>query len=82
MLSDIMLVVMAVITPIMCFFAFKMGLDAAYLFGKTEKTPVRTPKMRKLRKNKVENKEIEHFNAVLANIEAYDGTSFGQKEIK
>lgn len=81
MLSDIMLAVMAVLTPVMCFFAFKMGLDSAYLFGKTEKPTVRTPKMRKLRKNKVESKEIEHFNAILANIEAYDGTAFGQKEI-
>ena len=82
MLSDVMLVVMAVITPVMCFFAFKMGLDAAYLFEKSEKTPIRTPKMRKLRKNKVESKQIEQFNTILANIEAYDGTSFGQKEIE
>lgn len=82
MLSDIMLAIMAVITPVMCFFAFKMGLDTAFLFGEVENKPMKTPKLRKLRKKPVESEEIRKYNAILANIEAYDGTGFGQKEIK
>lgn len=58
--------------------AFLMGFEAGES-GKIEK-----PKEKSKKKTKIpeETKENKRLNDILANIEAYDGTGFGQKEIK
>lgn len=79
MLSEVMLVIMAVITPPMCILSFWAGIKTAFFIKQPEKKPAKTKKNTKKPEQSKENKV---FNAVLANINAYDGTGFGQKEIE
>lgn len=58
--------------------AFLMGFEAGES-GKIEKPKEKSNKKAKLPEETKENKRL---NDILANIEAYDGTGFGQKEIK
>lgn len=82
MLSEVMLVIMAVLMPVMCFIAFWLGIKTAFLIKQPEKKPAKSTKPKKNTKKPEQSKENKVFNAVLANINAYDGTGFGQKEIK
>ena len=82
MLSDITLIIAVILLPITSYFSFKLGVETAKSMGNSEKTPVfRSKPLRKFKKLP-ETKEIKRANAILANIEAYDGTSLGQKEIE
>ena len=57
--------------------AFLLGFEAGES-GKTPKIQEKTKKSTKLPEETDQNKRL---NAILANIEAYDGTGLGQKEI-
>jgi hypothetical protein len=82
MLSDITLIVAVLLLPISCYFSFKLGVNTAISIGNSEKTPVFVSKPLKKYKKLPETKENQRLNAILANIEAYDGTGLGQKEIE
>lgn len=82
MLSDIVLVILAIYacsTPLWVVKSIKFGLKIAENTEKAAEEPVFNipPK-----KNDIElPEEVKADIAVLENIEAYDGTSHGQKEI-
>ena len=49
---------------------------------KCAKSDVKVPNLPKIRKKPKQTAENARLNDILSNIEAYDGTSNGQKEIK
>lgn len=74
------------VTGIMCLFSFvvgaKVGQKAAK--GETVELPELNP-IKAYKRNEAQKKadiEQEKLNTVLQNIERYDGTSRGQKEVK
>lgn len=82
MLSDIVLVILAIYacsTPLWVVKSIKFGLKIAENTEKAAEEPVfNIP----TKKNDIElPEEVKADIAVLENIEAYDGTSHGQKEI-
>lgn len=84
MLSDIVLVILAIYacsTPLWVVKSIKFGLKIAENTEKASEEPVfNIPSLPK--KNDIElPEEVKADIAVLENIEAYDGTSHGQKEI-
>lgn len=84
MLSDIVLVILAIYacsTPLWVVKSIKFGLKIAENTEKAAEEPVfNIPSLPK--KNDIElPEEVKADIAVLENIEAYDGTSHGQKEI-
>lgn len=82
MLSDIALILAVILLPISCYASFKLGIKTAFSICNSEKPPIFESKPAKKFKKLPETEEIRRANAVLANIEAYDGTSLGQKEIR
>lgn len=82
MLYSIMAFCMVLVsaTPILCIYCIKFGMRMAERPEETAKEPTfNVPKKEK----KVEiSPEEQRYIDILANIEAYDGTANGQKEIK
>ena len=82
MLSNILMFLVAVLIPIFCYFAFKLGYKTALLIN-SDKNVAEMPEIIEKSVKKIpETEEIRKANAILANINAYDGTSLGQKEIE
>lgn len=58
----------------------------AVLQADTEKTVKKAPKPKKIHINKKDKKriteEMKRFETLLNNIDAYDGTDFGQKDVE
>lgn len=64
---------------IICFLAFSLGLN----IGKGDKPISLSTQIKNIVKTKSKvSKEEQRFRDILDNIEQYDGTSNGQKEIK
>jgi hypothetical protein len=93
MLFNILIVVLVVyvmLTPFFIVKAIKFGmqigskadeLPKSIDSGKLTKRKIKLPK-RKTKSEKAREKELERITDILSNIETYDGTSIGQKEIK
>lgn len=86
----VVLVVYAMLTPFFVVKSIKFGMQIAPKAdelpksidsGKLTKRKIRLPK-RKSKADKAREKELERITDILSNIETYDGTSIGQKEIK
>ena len=75
MLYSILFGIMCILLPIMSYLAFIEGMKCA-------KSVVKVPIFPKIRKKPKQTAENARLNDILSNIEAYDGTSNGQKEIK
>ena len=75
MLYSILFAIMCILLPIMSYLAFIEGMKCA-------KSDVKVPNLPKIRKKPKQTAENARLNDILSNIEAYDGTSNGQKEIK
>jgi mannitol-specific phosphotransferase system IIBC component len=58
--------------------AFKQGFE----YGREVKIEEKPVKSKKTTKKTEETDETRRLNQLLANIDAYDGTGLGQKEIK
>lgn len=69
-------------TAFICAFAVIYAKDVikAYESGKTEKPIVTSMPKKKFKKPEM-TKEQKRTQTILANIDAYDGTSYGQKEV-
>ena len=68
-----------VISPFFMFFSFRYGFEIGVKMEKTAKLPKIFPKKKK---DRVLSEKQQRFIDELSNIERYDGTPFGQKEIK
>lgn len=83
MLYDIMFAVLiayTMVSPLVVVKSIKYGIKLADKPKETAETPMfNVPKKKKKPKM---SKEDERIINILANIDAYDGTSVGQKEIK
>ena len=75
MLYSILFAIMCILLPTMSYLAFIEGIKCA-------KSDVKVPNLPKIRKKPKQTAENARLNDILSNIEAYDGTSNGQKEIK
>lgn len=75
MLYSILFAIMCILLPTMSYLAFIEGM-------KCVKSDVKVPNLPKIRKKPKQTAENARLNDILSNIEAYDGTSNGQKEIK
>ena len=75
MLYSILFAIMCILLPIMSYLSFIEGMKCA-------KSDVKVPNLPKIRKKPKQTAENARLNDILSNIEAYDGTSNGQKEIK
>lgn len=83
MLSDITILILAVMTPILSVFCFIKGYNiGASGTGKPEikvETPMR--KIKRLKESKEAEKKRKYYNTLYENINNYDGSSKGQKEL-
>ena len=75
MLYSILFAIMCILLPTMSYLAFIEGMKCA-------KSDVKEPNLPKIRKKPKQTAENARLNDILSNIQAYDGTSNGQKEIK
>ena len=75
MLYSILFGIMCILLPIMSYLAFIEGMKCA-------KSDVKVPNLPKIRKKPKQTAENKRLNDILANIDVFDGTSNGQKEIK
>ena len=75
MLYSILFAIMCILLPTMSYLSFIEGMKCA-------KSDVKVPNLPKIRKKPKQTAENARLNDILSNIEAYDGTSNGQKEIK
>lgn len=68
----------------LCLSAFFMGLSTGLKVRDNRPIEIKTPAaiVKEKKKAAKEKKETDRVNAILANIEAYDGTGKGQKVIK
>ena len=68
----------------LCLSAFFMGLSTGLKVRDNKPIEIKTPSaiVKERKKAAKEKKETDRVNAILANIEAYDGTEKGQKVIK
>lgn len=69
---------------LLCLSAFFIGLNTGLKVRNNKPMVVTTPAtiVRERKRKKEEKKETDRVNAILANIEAYDGTGKGQKVIR
>lgn len=84
MLSDITILILAVLTPILSVFCFIKGYNIGARETRKPEIKVETPKQavkRRKTEKEAEAKRI-HAETLLANIDAFDGTSRGQKEFR
>nr|DAD84143.1 MAG TPA: hypothetical protein [Podoviridae sp. ctoqT5] len=83
MLSNLTILILAVMTPILSVFCFIKGYNiGAKETGKPE-IKVETPKQKieRAKENKKAAENRRRLNTLLENIENYDGSSKGQKEL-
>lgn len=84
MLSNITIMILAILAPVMSVFCFIKGYNIGAKEAKKPKIKIETPKEKKTRReiSKEAEKRRSQMSILLENIEAYDGTSKGQKELK
>lgn len=75
MLYSILFAIMCILLPTMSYLAFIEGMKCA-------KSDVKVPNLPKIHKKPKQTAENKRLNDILSNLDVYDGTSNGQKEIK
>ena len=75
MLYSILFAIMCILLPTMSYLAFIEGMKCA-------KSDVKVPNLPKIRKKPKQTAENKRLNDISYNIDVFDGTSNGQKEIK
>ena len=75
MLYSILFAIMCILLPTMSYLAFIEGMKCA-------KSDVKVPNLPKIRKKPKQTAENARLNDISSNLDVYDGTSNGQKEIK
>lgn len=84
MLSDITIMILAVMTPVLSVFCFIKGYNIGAREQNKPEIKVETPK--KAIENRKKSKEAEakykRFQSIMENIENYQGDCTGQREIK
>lgn len=78
MLSNIILGVIAIFSPLVCVWAFKEGMKV----NKTENRQKVKIKRRRKKKDPAQEANLRRMNTLIANIANYDGSSNGQEKIK
>jgi hypothetical protein len=83
MLSDITIMVLAVLTPILSVFCFIKGYNIGARETNKPEIKLETPmqKIERAKENKKAAEKRSRLNTLLENIENYDGSSKGQKEL-
>ncbi len=83
MLSDITIMILAVLTPILSVFCFIKGYNIGAKETKKPEIKVETPrqKIKKAKENKETEKKRKYYSTLYENVSNYDGTSKGQKEL-
>lgn len=84
MLSNITIMILAILTPVMSVFCFIKGYNIGAKETKKPEIKIEAPKEKKKRReiSKEAEKRRSQMSILLENIEAYDGTSKGQKELR
>lgn len=82
MLSDITILILAVLTPILSVFCFIKGYNIGARETHKPEIKIETPKQKieRAKENKKAAENRKRLNTLLENIENYDGSSKGQKE--
>lgn len=83
MLSDITIMILAVLTPILSVFCFINGYNIGARETRKPEIKLETPmqKIERAKENKKAAEKRSRLNTLLENIENYDGSSKGQKEL-
>ena len=83
MLSDITIMILAVMTPILSVFCFIKGYNIGARETRKPEIKVETPKQKieRAKENKKAAENRSRLNTLLENIENYDGSSKGQREL-
>lgn len=83
MLSDITIMILAVLTPILSVFCFIKGYNIGARETNKPEIKLETPmqKIERAKENKKAAEKRSRLNTLLENIENYDGSSKGQKEL-
>lgn len=83
MLSDITILILAVLTPILSVFCFIKGYNIGARETNKPEIKIETPiqKIERAKENKKAAEKRSRLNTLLENIENYDGSSKGQKEL-
>lgn len=83
MLSDITIMILAVLTPILSVFCFIKGYNIGARETNKPEVKLETPmqKIERAKENKKAAEKRSRLNTLLENIENYDGSSKGQKEL-
>lgn len=83
MLSDTTILILAVLTPILSVFCFIKGYNIGARETNKPEIKLETPmqKIERAKENKKAAEKRSRLNTLLENIENYDGSSKGQKEL-
>lgn len=83
MLSDITIMILSVLTPILSVFCFIKGYNIGARETHKPEIKIETPiqKIERAKENKKAAEKRSRLNTLLENIENYDGSSRGQKEL-
>nr|DAP97840.1 MAG TPA: hypothetical protein [Caudoviricetes sp.] len=83
MLSDITILILAVLTPILSVFCFIKGYNIGARETNKPEIKLETPmqKIERAKENKKAAEKRSRLNTLFENIENYDGSSKGQKEL-
>ena len=83
MLSDITILILAGLTPILSVFCFIKGYNIGARETNKPEIKLETPmqKIERAKENKKAAEKRSRLNTLLENIENYDGSSKGQKEL-
>lgn len=78
MVIDIGFIVLSILCPVCCLWAYRQGLKDNIRIDKGEDLkPIVKPHSKPK-----QNKQVDRISALLNNIDSYDGSKKGQKEIK
>lgn len=83
MLSDITILILAVLTPILSVFCFIKGYNIGAKETRKPEIKIETPiqKIAKIKEDKKAAKKRKYYNTLIENIENHDGFGVGQKEL-
>ena len=83
MLSDIAILILAVLTPILSVFCFIKGYNIGAKETRKPEIKIETPiqKSAKIKEDKEAAKKRKYYNTLIENIENHDGFGVGQKEL-
>lgn len=83
MLSDITIMILAVLTTILSVFCFIKGYNIGAKETRKPEIKIETPiqKIAKIKEDKEAAKKRKYYNTLIENIENHDGFGVGQKEL-